>query len=154
MTYKIKSKKQAKGIFDKLKQIERNWELKRKKSQKEKEKYEEIKKKHEEKLNKIYQKELKRLKKIKDKEDEIARVKALKDKARKEIMGLTPEELKEEAKKREIANKESAKKRAETWELVKKGLRFVIPKPEKARKMTKAERKEQREIDKAWGDIK
>jgi hypothetical protein len=148
MAYKIKSKKQAKGIFDKLKQIERNWELKRKKSQKEKAKYEEIKKKHEEKLDKIYQKELKRLKKIKDKEDEIERVKQLKETARKQVMGLTPQEKAEEQKKWE-------EKKAKGWEIAKKTLAFLTPKKEELTKAEKKEiAKERKEYDKMWGNIK
>lgn len=148
MAYKIKSKKQEKGIFDKLKQIERNWELKRKKSQQEKAKYEKIKKKHEAKLQKVYDKEIKRLQKIKDKEDEIAKVKQLKENARKQVMGLTPEEKAEEQKNWQ-------EKKAKAWEFVRKAIKFATPEPEKLTKAEKKEiAKERKEYDKAWGNIK
>ena len=155
MPYKIKQStpsKQSKGLFDKysdkLKQIERNWELKRKKSRQEKAKYEAIKKKHQVKLQKVYDKEIKRLKKIKDKEDEIAKVKQLKETARKEIMGLTPEEKAENQKKWE-------EKKAKIWGFMGKAIKFVTPEPEKLTKAEKKEiAKERKEYDKAWGNIK
>jgi len=76
MAYKIKSK--VSGILQNLKKAEKNWELKRKKAQQEKAKYEEIKRKHEAKLQKIYNQEKDKLAKEKEKTDEIERVKQLK----------------------------------------------------------------------------
>ena len=138
-------------ILNKLKQAEKQWEVRRKQAQTEKIKLQKIKAVQDKKMQKLYNEEVKHLKKEKEATDEIERIKQLKEQARKDVYGLTPEE--------------KAQKQKEFREKTDKVLGFVarvlIPPKVKPHKMTKEEKREKREDDKirreedrAWGGIK